>query len=187
MRTIVGVVLVASLAFLGTMVDNFFAFSAQLVLTEPTRYRRVSWAQAGALSVLVVIAGSVGTLLDVIPVRWIGLLCVAPFGFALHAWRHRESPHEQFRRGAITTFLITLALGGDNVAVWIPLFRAAGVRHGLVALGTFVIGDILFLLAARKLATHPKVVEWGRARMPSLMPYVYALLGVLILIECHTI
>jgi cadmium resistance protein CadD (predicted permease) len=185
-HTIVGVVLVASLAFLGTMVDNFFAFSAQLVLTEPARYRRVSWAQASALTVLVVIAGGVGTLLDVIPVRWIGLLCVAPFGFAIHAWRHREAPHEQFRRGAITTFVVTLALGGDNVAVWIPLFRATGLRHGLVALATFAVWDLLFLFSARKLATHPRVVEWGRSHMPGLMPYIYVLLGVLILVECHT-
>jgi cadmium resistance protein CadD (predicted permease) len=185
-HTIVGVVLVASLAFLGTMVDNFFAFSAQLVLTEPQRYRRVSWAQAAAVSVLVIIAAGVGTLLDVIPVRWIGLLCVAPFGFAIHAWRHRESPHEQFRRGAITTFLVTLAIGGDNVAVWIPLFRAAGLRHGVIALATFVAWDLLFLFSARKLATHPKVVAWGRAHMPGLMPYVYVLLGVLILVECRT-
>ena len=187
MHTIVGVVIVASLAFLGTMVDNFFAFSAQLVLTEPSRYRRVSWAQGAAMSVLVIIAAGVGTLLDVIPVRWIGLLCVAPFGFAIHAWRHRESPHEQFRRGAITTFLVTLALGGDNVAVWIPLFRAAGLRHGAIALATFVVWDLLFLFGARKLATHPKVVEWGRSHMPGLMPYIYVLLGVLILVECHTI
>lgn len=186
MHTIVGVVLVASLAFLGTMVDNFFAFSAQLVLTEPARYRRVSWAQAAAVTVLVIIAASVGTLLDVVPVRWIGLLCVAPFGFAIHAWRHRESPHEQFRRGAITTFLVTLAIGGDNVAVWIPLFRSAGLRHGLVALVTFVVWDLVFLFSARTLATHPRVVEWGRGHVPGLMPYVYVLLGVLILVECHT-
>jgi cadmium resistance protein CadD (predicted permease) len=185
-HTIVGVVLVASLAFLGTMVDNFFAFSAQLVLTEPARYRRVSWAQGAAVTVLVVIAAGVGTLLDAIPVRWIGLLCVAPFGFAIHAWRHREAPHEQYRRGAITTFLVTLAIGGDNVAVWIPLFRSAGLRHGFVALATFVVWDLIFLLAARKLATHPKVVAWGRAHMPGLMPYVYVLLGVLILVECRT-
>ncbi len=186
MHTIVGVVLVASLAFLGTMVDNFFAFSAQLVLTEPARYRRVSWAQAGAFTVLVVIAAGVGTLLDVIPVRWIGLLCVAPFGFAIHAWRHRRSPHEQYRRGAITTFMVTLALGGDNVAVWIPLFRAAGLGHGAVALCTFAAWDLIFLFCARRLATHPRVVEWGRAHMPSVMPYVYVLLGVLVLVECRT-
>jgi cadmium resistance protein CadD (predicted permease) len=185
-HTIVGVVLFASLAYIGTMVDNFFAFSAQLIVTEPSRYRRVSWAQAAAVTILVVIAGGVGTLLTAIPLRWIGLLCVAPFGFAIHAWRHRQAPHEQFRRGAITTFIITLAIGGDNVAVWIPLFRASGLRHVVVAVVTFAIWELIFLYSSRRLATHPRVVTWGRAHMPALMPFVYVLLGVLILIECRT-
>ena len=40
MHSIPGVVVVASLAFLGTMFDNFFAFAAQLVITDRRRYRR---------------------------------------------------------------------------------------------------------------------------------------------------
>jgi cadmium resistance protein CadD (predicted permease) len=186
-HTIGGVVLFASLAYIGTMVDNFFAFSAQLIVTEAKRYRRVCWSQASAVTVLVVLAAGVGELLTAIPERWIGLLCVAPFAFAVHAWRHRQSPHEQFRRGAITTFLITLAIGGDNVAVWIPLFRSSGLRHAFMAIAVFVIWELIFLFSARRLASHPRVVTWGRAHMPALMPYVYVLLGVLILIECHTI
>ena len=186
MHTIIGVVVVATLAFVGTMFDNFFAFAAQLIVTDRARFRRVSTAQALAMALLLGVAGAIGTILAPIPVRWIGLLCVAPFGFAIHAWRHRESPFEQYRRGAITTFLVTLAIGGDNVAVWIPLFRSGGLRHGVVALATFVVWDLIFLFSARKLARHPKVVEWGRAHMPGLMPYVYVLLGVLILVECRT-
>jgi cadmium resistance protein CadD (predicted permease) len=186
-HTIAGVVVLASLAYVGTMVDNYFAFSAQLIVTEPARYRRVSWSQAVAVLILVVLAASVGEVLSAVPLRWIGLLCVAPFAFALHAWRHRRSPHEQFRRGAITTFLVTLAIGGDNVAVWIPLFRSSGLRHLFVAVAVFVVWELIFLTSARRLATHPRVVTWGRARMPALMPFVYVLLGVLILIECHSI
>jgi cadmium resistance protein CadD (predicted permease) len=169
------------------MVDNFFAFSAQLIVTEPARYRRVCWAQGAAVTVLVIIAGGVGTLLTAIPVRWIGLLCLAPFGFAIHAWRHRQSPHEQFRRGAITTFVVTLAIGGDNVAVWIPLFRSSGLGHAFVAVAVFVIWELIFLFSARRLASHPRIVGWGRAHMPALMPFVYVVLGVLILFECRTI
>jgi cadmium resistance protein CadD (predicted permease) len=185
-HTIVGVVVFASLAYIGTMIDNYFAFSAQLIVTKPERYRRVCWGQAAGVLTLVVIAAGVGTLLTAIPERWIGLLCVAPFGFAIHAWRHRQSPHEQFRRGAVTTFIVTLAIGGDNVAVWIPLFRTSGLRHAFVAVAVFAVWELLFLFTARRLASHPRVVTWGRVHMPSLMPFVYVLLGVLILLECRT-
>jgi cadmium resistance protein CadD (predicted permease) len=186
-HTILGVVVIATLAFVATMFDNFFAFAAQLVVTDRARFRRVSTAQALAMALLLAVAGAIGSILAPIPVRWIGLLCVAPFGFALHAWRHRETPREQYRRGSITTFAITLALGGDNLAVWIPLLRANGLAHGLIIVAVFAVLEVVFLVSAQRSAQHPRVVAWGRAHAPSIIPYVYIALGVLILWECHTI
>jgi cadmium resistance protein CadD (predicted permease) len=169
------------------MFDNFFAFAAQLVVTDRARFRRVSVAQALAMALLLAVAGAIGSILAPIPVRWIGLLCVAPFALALHAWRHRETPREQYRRGSITTFAITLALGGDNLAVWIPLLRANGLAHGLVTVAVFAVLEVVFLVSAQRLSQHPRVVAWGRAHAPAIIPYVYIALGVLILWECHTI
>jgi len=186
-HTILGVVVVATLAFVGTMFDNFFAFSAQLVVTDPKRFRRVSLAQAFAMALLLAVAAALGAVLAPIPVRWIGLLCVAPFAFALHAWRHRDTTREQYRRGGLTTFAITLALGGDNLAVWIPLLRANSLTHGLLVAGVFVLLEIVFLLGAQRLALHPAVVAWGRRHAPAVIPFVYVALGVLILLECHTL
>ena len=187
MHTILGVVVVAALAFIGTMVDNYFAFAAQLVVTSRDRFRRVSWAQALAIASMITLAGGLGWLLAPIPVRWIGVLAVAPFSFAWHSWLHRAAPREQFRRGALTTYVLTLALGGDNLAVWIPLLRANGFAHALVTVATFAGLEIVFLLSAQRLATHPRVVTWGNNHAATFMPYVYVFLGVLILIECHTI
>lgn len=186
MHTILGVVVVATLAFAGTMVDNYFAFAAQLVVTERSRTRRVSWAQALGVVSMVVLAGGLGSLLEPIPLRWIGLLCVAPFAFALHAWRHSSAPRDQNRRGSITTFAITLALGGDNLAVWIPLLRANGLARAFVTVATFALLELVFLFSAQRLASHPRVVAWGNEHASRFMPFVYVFLGVLVLVECHT-
>jgi cadmium resistance protein CadD (predicted permease) len=186
-HTILGVVVVATLAFLGTMFDNFFAFAAQLVVTDHRRFRRVSIAQALGVATLLGIAGAIGSVLAAIPVRWVGLLCVAPFAFAIHAWRHRVAPREQYKRGSVTTFAMTLALGGDNLAVWIPLLRANGVSHALVTAAVFGVLEVLFLVSAQRLALHPSVVAWGRAHAPDVLPFVYLALGVLVLLECHTL
>ncbi|HUY16539.1 MAG TPA: cadmium resistance transporter [Acidimicrobiales bacterium] len=187
MHTILGVVVVAMLAFVGTMIDNFFAFAAQLLVTTPDRHRRVSWAQALGVGSMVALAGGLGSLLTPIPVRWIGALAVAPFWFAWHTWRTRAALRQQFRRGALTTFVMTFALGGDNLAVWIPLLRANGFTHALVTIATFAILEVVFLLSAQRLAAHPRVVAWGNEHAATFMPFVYALLGVLVLFECHTI
>jgi cadmium resistance protein CadD (predicted permease) len=185
-QTFLVVIVVSSLAFVGTMFDNFFAFAAQLIVTEHSKYRRIAWAHGIAVAVLVALAGGIGALLAPVPLRWVGLLCVAPFSFAIYAWRHREQPREQYKRGSITTFAMTLALGGDNIAVWIPLLRANGVARAVVTVVVFALWDSIFLVSAQRLATHPTVVEWGRAHAPNALPVVYFLLGVLILLECRT-
>ncbi|HVA52970.1 MAG TPA: cadmium resistance transporter [Acidimicrobiales bacterium] len=187
MHTILGVVVVATLAFVGTMVDNYFAFAAQLLVTRRDRFRRVSWAQALAVASMIALAGGLGSLLAPIPVRWVGALAVAPFSFAWHTWRHRAAPRQQFRRGALTTFVMTFALGGDNLGVWIPLLRANGFAHAMVTIAAFAILEIVFLLGAQRVATHPRVVNWGSQHATAFMPYVYVFLGVLILVECRTI
>lgn len=185
MHTVLGVIIVALLAYIGTMFDNFFAFAAQLLVTDPSRFRRVSWAQALGVATLLLIAAAVGSSLTLIPLPWVGLLCLAPFGLGLYAFRRRGvPPREQFRRGAITTFALTLALGGDNLAVWIPLLRANGVFHAVITIVIFALLEFLFLVGAQSLVRHPRVVSWGTKHAPSLLPWVYFALGVLILIEC---
>lgn len=187
MSAILAVVLLTSLAFLGTMFDNFFAFAAQLVVTAPERFRRVSWSQALAVATIVVLAATVGSLTNPIPIRWLGLLSIAPFGFAVQSWRRRATPRAQFRRGAVTTFAITLSLGGDNLAVWIPLLRSNHLAHALVSVATLALWELLFLVGARGLVRHPRVARWGNSVAPRVMPFVYASLGVLVLLECHTL
>jgi len=109
------------------MFDNFFAFAAQLIVTDEKRVRRVNYAQALGVITLLVLAGGIGSLLTPIPLPWVGLLCLAPWALAWHAWRHRtKEPSQVYRRGALTTFAMTLALGGDNLAVWIPCCALTG-------------------------------------------------------------
>lgn len=181
-------VLVGSVAFVGTMIDNLFAFAAQLTLTPRDRFAAVTVAQSSAVVCLVVLAGAVGSSLTVIPVRWVGVLALAPWLLALRSWRHRRDPlDESARRGNITTFLVTVGLGGDNLAVWIPLLRANGLVHE-VALGViFALWQMVFVLAAWALATHPRVVSWGRRGGRLFIPWLYGGLGIVILVECHVL
>jgi cadmium resistance protein CadD (predicted permease) len=187
-HTLLSVVVVAILAFVGTMFDNFFAFAAQLIVTDKKRYRRVSYAQALGVLTLLLLAGGIGSLLAPIPLPWIGLLCLAPWALAWYAWRHRDkAPGEVFRRGAITTFVMTLALGGDNLAVWIPLLRADGVAHAVVTVVIFAVMELLFIGSAQWISSRPGLVAWGTKHAPSLLPWLYFGLGVLILVECGSL
>jgi len=187
-HTILSVVIVAILAFLGTMFDNFFAFAAQLIVTKRERVRRVSYAQALGVATLLILSAGIGSLLAPIPLPWVGLICVAPWALAWHAWHHRdEAPKEVYRRGALTTFAMTLALGGDNIAVWIPLLRANGIAHAVVTVVVFAAMELLFIVVAQAITGHPRTVAWGAKHAPSFLPWMYFGLGVLILIECGSL
>jgi len=187
-HSLLGDLLVGSLAYLGTMLDNLFAFASQLALTPREKFRSMSVAQSLGVVTLVVLAVAVGSALNVIPVRWIGLLAAAPWWLGWRAWRSRDAtPAAVHSRRLFTTFAVTFALGGDNLAVWIPLFRASGLVRLTVVLGTFAAGQVLFHLTAWGLAGHPKVREHGARVSQHLLPFLYGALGVLVVIECGTL
>lgn len=179
------VVVVASLAYLGTMCDNFVAFTAQLSLTDPSRYRRLAIAQVAGVVAMVAVALAVGRVLKGVPLGWFAVLAAAPFAFAVHAWRVRHTERTAHPHGAFATFILTVSIGGDNVAVWTPLFRGDGLVHSVTALAAFAAWEVTFVAASRALARHRRVVAWSVAYAPRVMPFVYAGLGVLVLVESH--
>jgi cadmium resistance protein CadD (predicted permease) len=69
--------------------------------------------------------------------------------------------------------------------VWIPLLRANGLVHE-VALGLiFALWQVLFVAASWTLATHPRVIAWGQRSGRYFVPWLYVVLGFIILVECH--
>ena len=184
MHDVMVAIAIGAVAFLGTMIDNFFAFAAQLVLTDPKRFRRVSYAHVVGVLVLIIGSAAVGSALNFISLKWIGILAVAPLALAWHGWRHRSELAPQ-RRGATTTFLITVGLGGDNIAIWIPILRAQGVLRGITVAATILLLDIGAVFLARFIAKRPSAIQFGQRLSTQLMPILYCGLAVLIVWQCE--
>jgi cadmium resistance protein CadD (predicted permease) len=56
-----------------------------------------------------------------------------------------------------------------------------------VTLVVFAFWEVIFLISAQALITHPRVVTWGEQHAKSFAPWIYVALGVLILVECGTL
>lgn len=166
------------------MLDNFAAFTAQLALTDPKRHERAMTAQVLGVVALIVISASVGTALAEVPLRWVGILAVAPLALAYIAFRKRNDPARNVKRGAITTFVVTIALGGDNLAVWIPLLRADGLQRSLLTAGVFVLSDVALVALARLVVTRARVIELAARGSKLATPILYVALSVVILWQC---
>jgi cadmium resistance protein CadD (predicted permease) len=188
MNNFVADAVIASVAFVGTMFDNYFAYAAQLLVTEAKKINRVRNSQILGIISLILVAAVLGDFLQTIPTRAIGVLAFVPWYFAFHAWQSRnKEPRKIYKRGALTTFLMTFAIGGDNIAVWTPLLRASDNIKTMISVGAFIFWELIFVATAQMLTQCPRVVAWGNKRAPELIPWIYLLLGVMILVECRTL
>ena len=185
MHDVVAAIGLGVATYIGTGVDNAFAFAAQLSLTSPQRFRRVRYAFVAGMSTLVIFAGAIGGALSIFSIRWIGLLALAPLGLAIAHWRRHSSALDAQRRGAIATFSLTLALGGDNIAVWVPLFRSQGVLRGVTIGITLVAMSIIVARAAQALVSRPRIIAWGERWTARLTPYLYVALSLLVMWQCQ--
>jgi cadmium resistance protein CadD (predicted permease) len=178
-------VAISAFAFVATMLDNFVDFSAQLSITDRPRRGRASLGQFVGVVVLISMSVVVAGALGEVPLTWVGILAAAPLALAVHAWLNRRREPHRVKRGMVTTMVVTIALGGDNLAGWIPILRAGGLSRGPVTVGVFVVLDLVLVGAARLCASHPAVVSAGERIVPVATPILYVVLAIVILWECN--
>lgn len=196
------------LAFLVTDIDDLVVLVA--FFADPAmRPRDVVVGQFAGIAAL--LAASALALLArlVVPDHAIGLLGLAPLALGIRAAvelvrcsRRQPAPQDARdagdarrpsvaagapRGGIVAVALVTIANGGDNLAVYAPLFASSGpVRAiGLAVIFLAMTGLWLGLawLSVRNPLTGRHLRRWGRC----LLPPVLVLLGALILWENGTL
>ncbi len=135
----------AAAAFVSTNIDNAVVTMAMVAAAPGARAdgsRRAGGRvrRAGPAAVAVAIA------LFEIPTRLIGLLGLVPLALGLRglvALRHPEARVARrppgLRAGFVAAALVTIGAGGDNLAVYIPLFRGRRAEGRVVTVVVFVV------------------------------------------------
>lgn len=122
-------------------------------------------------------------------IAFLGLIPIAlGVRAGIAAWRHRhDDPDERAptHEGVTTVGIagITLANGGDNIGVYVPVFATAGVAGSATYAAVFLILVGVWCIAGRFFATRPVIARvlarWGHV----LLPFVLIAIGVIILVE----
>jgi cadmium resistance protein CadD (predicted permease) len=104
-------------------------------------------------------------------------------------WRERRDTDEDSPAGEgsdvgiLTVAAVTLANGGDNIGVYVPVFANSGTSGMVVYIVVFLALVAVWCAAGRFFATRPPVARalsrWGHV----LLPVVLIAIGLLILIE----
>ncbi len=102
-------------------------------------------------------------------------------------WRARLRLEQRaVGRGFIAAALVTVAAGGDNLAVYIPLFRVGGATNLAAVAAVFVAGEAVLTWLVLTGGRHPKaraaMVRLGAVAVPILLCGI----GVLVMVQAGT-
>jgi cadmium resistance protein CadD (predicted permease) len=196
---------VAAAAFVGTNVDNTVVAMAMVAGAPARAARRIALGQVFGFVVLVAVAVAGAALLFEFSTAVVGLLGLVPLAIgvrglvllALHPdgdaadgskpRRRRFRPEQRaVGRGFTAAALVTIAAGGDNLAVYIPLFRVGGATNTAAVAPVFVVGESLVTWLILAGGRHPKargaMLRVGHVAVPILLSCV----GVLVLVQAGT-
>jgi cadmium resistance protein CadD (predicted permease) len=143
----VTVCLTAAGAFVGTNIDNFVVLLLLILGIPEGGHRRwqVFAGQYLGFAVLVVASLLAALALGSVPLYWAGLLGLIPLALGvrglLQVQRGRPAGREQpIHAGSLLTVAaVTIASGGDNISVYVLLFREEGAADVAWSIVVFVL------------------------------------------------
>jgi cadmium resistance protein CadD (predicted permease) len=191
---------VATVAFLGTNIDNTLVTMAMVAGAPMDRSRRIAVGQVIGFALLVVAALAGAAVLYEFSPRVVGLLGLVPLAIGIRgllALRSggsakraggRLAPSERAVGRTLTAAaLVTIGAGGDNLAAYIPLFRVGGATRFAAIAVVFVLGEVLVTAVVLAGGRHPR----ARASMERLgalaVPVLLCGIGILVLLTAGTL
>jgi cadmium resistance protein CadD (predicted permease) len=147
------------------------------------------WAgQFVGIGLLVLVSFLAALGLSTVPVKWVGLLGLIPLlrgiqGLAkLIRDRHVDDPDPPPpARGLGSVVAITLANGGDNIALWTAAFRIMGAADAAMTVVVFAVCTAVWCLVGHVAISHRRLVEALQRSGRWLVPVVLTVLGMYII------
>jgi cadmium resistance protein CadD (predicted permease) len=184
---IFAVVLTAAVLFAATNVDDIVVLTVLSISSRATGEPRPwqIWAgQYAGIAVLVGASLAAAVGLALVPLHWLWLLGLVPLGLGLYKLAAAIRAHrsgQQASPAAVTGLAgvtgLTIANGGDNLSVYIPVFRTSSAAEIAVIIAVFLVAVALYCLASIRFAGHRAVIQavqrWGEW----IVPVVFILIG----------
>ncbi|MFG1837554.1 cadmium resistance transporter [Micromonospora sp. NPDC049175] len=177
----------AAAVFAATDIDDIVILTLFFVAARTTGRPRPWQIVAGqylGIGALALASAVVAAGLLVVPDPWTGLLGLLPIALGVRALRGSDDDETPtVVTGLLGVAGVTIANGADNVAVYVPVFRALGVAGSAIYLLVFVLLIALWCAAAAWLGGHPRVVRLVERAGHWLVPAIFVGVGVVILVS----
>lgn len=195
-------------AFAATNIDDIvvlMVFFSQV--SDRFRPRHIVIGQyLGFLSLLLLcLPGFLGGLF--LPKSWLGLLGILPIAIGLHQWLNGDDDDSTIqtvseevnhaipkskpvwhplRPEVYQVAAVTIANGGDNVGVYVPLFARSDLFSLTIIVSVFLSLVGVWCVAAYYLASHPAIAPLLTRYANRIVPFLLIALGLYILIESES-
>lgn len=167
--------------FAGTNADDIVVLTVLFLSARacgtPKAWQIVAGQYAGIAALVTVSAGAALGLM-VVPDPWVGLLGVVAVALGLRrlVWPVPAGadgrPTLVPATGLASVAGVTVVNGGDNVAIYTPVFRAIGVTDSLITIVVFAVMVTIWCAAGGWLGSHRRLVSiierWGHWLVPSV-------------------
>ncbi|MGV9214622.1 cadmium resistance transporter [Micromonospora sp. RB23] len=177
----------AAVVFAATDIDDIVILTLFFVAARTTGRPRTAQIVAGqylGIGALALVSAVVAAGLLVVPDPWTGLLGLLPIALGVRALWHRDDDEPAtVVTGTLGVAGVTIANGADNVAVYVPVFRALGPGDSAMFLLVFVVLIGLWCAAAAWLGGHRRVVALVERAGHWLVPAIFVGIGVVILVS----
>lgn len=173
--------------FVATNIDDIFIL---LALFADPRLRPRQIVAGQLLGMTAISAASVlGTALAVaLASEYVGLLGLAPLCIGISQLVRRrggddgdQAPDVQSAGKILAVASITIANGGDNIAIYVPVFATQSRAHQLLLSASFLLMTAVWCWLGHALVRHPKLGAPIRRYAAPATPYVLIALGLYIL------
>ncbi len=183
-------------AFVATDIDDLLLL--MLCFANPRLYRSaIVSGQFAGIGALVLISALAAAFAVKLPSGWVALLGLVPLVMgllALRAGHHDDDDDEAAGRigglrwpaQVLAMASVTLANGGDNLGVYIPLFAKAPEHIGAFA-AIFALLTALWCAAGYALVNNRLLGDRLRHAGQHLLPFVLVTLGLFILADARSL
>jgi cadmium resistance transport/sequestration family protein len=192
--------LTAATAFAASNVDDIVVLTLFFANVGATlRRRHIVFGQY--LGFLGIIAASLPGFLGgmIVPKEWLGWLGLLPIAIGLHQLLHPETKEKSLQsvslpepRSRIASLFspqtyqvaaVTIANGGDNLGIYIPLFATSSLPELVIILSVFLAMIAGWCLLAHQLAQHPLLAQTITHHGDRIVPFMLIALGIFIFVE----
>ncbi|MEU7589291.1 cadmium resistance transporter [Micromonospora sp. NPDC049230] len=177
----------AAVVFVATDIDDIVILTLFFVAARTTGRPRPWQIVAGqylGIGALALASAVIAAGLLVVPDPWTGLLGLLPIALGVRALRASDDDEPPtVVTGMLGVAGVTIANGADNVAVYVPVFRALGAADSAVFLLVFVLLIAVWCAAGAWLGGHRRVVRLVERAGAWLVPTIFIGVGVVILVS----